>query len=239
MLTINPTNPRQIVNHIIKSTFGDQPISVLEAGGGSSSRLKQFGRVTINSITTVDIDAEQLARNTYADEKILADLQDFHSERKFDLIEVINVLEHIDDLGSALANLAACSAPGGLVVIGGPYLRSLFGIITKRTPHWVHVFHHKRLLGAPNAGKPGYAPFPTFYNPLMAPEALRDFFESRGFVNELCTVYDTGVFGRIGARSRAAYVPIWLTTSAINVVTPKRYDARNGAIYVVFRNTTA
>ena len=51
------------------------PLSVLEAGGGSATFLRGFDREF--AFTTIDISQEQLDRNSYAVEKILGDIQAF------------------------------------------------------------------------------------------------------------------------------------------------------------------
>jgi SAM-dependent methyltransferase len=236
MIVVHPI-ARALVNRTIRSHVGSRPVAVLEAGGGSRSRLKAAGGIDIASLTVIDIDAEQIRRNTVADEKLLGDLQDFRFERSYDVIEVMNVIEHVEDLQAALGNIVGACSPDGLVVIGAPHLRSLAGIVTRATPHAFHVFFRRHVLGEPNAGKPGHEPFPTFYNPLIAPERLKGFFLDRGFVPALELYYDSGRFARIRRKIGIAYLPVAAVIWLMNLLAPRSYDARNGDFYLVFRKT--
>ena len=60
------------------------------------------------------------------------------------------------------------------MVIRVPDPNSVYGYITRVTPHWFHVFYY-RLLGNRNAGKPGYAPYPVYYNQVISRGGIRDF----------------------------------------------------------------
>jgi len=55
-----------------------RPLDVLEAGGGSATALATLPRSL--RFVTIDISADQLARNNYAAEKIHADLEDVDLE---------------------------------------------------------------------------------------------------------------------------------------------------------------
>ena len=46
----------------------------------------------------------------------------------------------------------------------------------RKTPLWFHIFYYKYIKGWRNAGKPGFAPYPTFY----------DFIISRAGIYEYC-----------------------------------------------------
>jgi SAM-dependent methyltransferase len=238
MIVLHPM-ARALVNRTVRSHVGSRSVAVLEAGGGSRSRLKQAGGIDISTLTVIDIDAEQIRRNTVADEKLLGNLQDFRFEKSYDVIEVMNVIEHIEDLQAALRNIAGACGPNGLVVIGAPYLYSLAGLITRATPHAFHVFFRRRVLGEPNAGKPGHEPFPTFFNPLIAPRRLKTFFLDAGFESILEIYYDSGRFSRIRQKIGIAYLPIATVIWLMNVLAPRTYDARNGDYYFVFRKAAA
>src|SRR5437016_1029345 len=80
------------------------PVRVLEAGGGSTTRVQIPGA----SYVVIDISPEQLARNTYADEKLLGDLQTFdYGPARFDVALFWDVLEHLKEPGEALKRAAA------------------------------------------------------------------------------------------------------------------------------------
>jgi SAM-dependent methyltransferase len=132
---------------------------VLEAGGGSSTRVPLPSNA---SYTVIDISPEQLKRNSYADEKLLGDLQTFdYADRKFDVVILWNVLEHLANPKQVIGRLTATLSEGGLLIIAGPVVSSMKGLTTKFTPHFVHIWFYRNVLGKENAGKPGYAPFPS------------------------------------------------------------------------------
>lgn len=62
-----------------------------------------------------------------------------------------------------------------------PDRNTVFGFVTRLTPFWVHVFYKKYMQGFKDAGKPGCAPYPTYYNKIVSREGIRDFCESREF----------------------------------------------------------
>jgi 2-polyprenyl-3-methyl-5-hydroxy-6-metoxy-1,4-benzoquinol methylase len=135
------------------------PIRLLEAGCGSMSKVRLGENVRI---TGIDISEKQLARNDGLHERILADIQTYPlPEHSFDIIICWDVLEHLDDPASALRNFFRATKPGGLIILAFPNLFSLKGIITKFTPHPVHIWYYKRLLHVPNAGELDTPPFET------------------------------------------------------------------------------
>src|SRR5947209_4806779 len=149
------------LTHLLGERFGNRPISVYEAGGGSTSYVRLDG-LNISRITLVDIDPRQVARNDIAHETIVGDLQTIELPReKFDLVICYNVIEHLPRLPEALTRLARVVKRGGLIVIGAPVPLSLNGLAARWTPHFVHVWICKYLLKWPDPGKPGCAPFPV------------------------------------------------------------------------------
>ena len=161
-----------------------QKLSVLEAGGGSTSH---FTLPDSAFVTTIDISPEQIDRNSYAQEKILGDIERFDfDDRKFDLIICWDVIEHLKDPRSAIDNLLNALNDQGIIVIGAPIVNSTKGLITKFTPHAFHVIAYKFLLHSKNAGRPGYPPFPTFLRLFISPENLKRYVESRS--NEVVSI---------------------------------------------------
>jgi SAM-dependent methyltransferase len=156
-------------------------IRIYEAGGGSMSCLP-LDTWQAKHITAVDIDAVQLQNNSYADTKILGDIQKYRfPEGSFDLIVCYNVVEHLAAPDRALALFFDALAPGGLLFIGAPNPNSLSGIVTKRTPHWLHVAYYRWIRGKKDAGQAGKMPFRTVYHPIVSPDKLAAFCEELGF----------------------------------------------------------
>jgi 2-polyprenyl-3-methyl-5-hydroxy-6-metoxy-1,4-benzoquinol methylase len=148
-------------------------IRLLEAGCGSMSKVR-FGDDV--RIVGIDISEKQLERNENLDERILADIQTHSlSERSFDMIICWDVLEHLDNPNKALGNFLRAAKPGGLIVLAFPNLFSLKGIVTKLTPHFVHVWYYRRLLKVPDAGMQDTPPFVTPFKLTATYPAIRRF----------------------------------------------------------------
>ncbi|PDT13678.1 methyltransferase [Rhizobium sp. J15] len=131
---------------------------ILEVGGGSRTYVYVEGA----EYTALDISKEQLDKNRYASEKILGDAQTVdYGGRVFDACVFWDVLEHVESPKSALSKAANTLSPGGVVVVKGPISTSIKGMVTTMTPRWVHIMFYRLVLKQPNAGKPGYAPFPV------------------------------------------------------------------------------
>ena len=147
-----------------------RPVEALEAGGGSFThiRIARESRVTV-----LDISREQLDRNSYAQERILGDLEEFDGQAgRFDLIVCYDVVEHLNRPRRALVNMARMLAPGGALVVGCPNRASLKGLVTRYTPHGFHVWYYRYLRGCADAGLPGHAPFPAPMKPEMGMDAI-------------------------------------------------------------------
>src|SRR5438045_491242 len=107
---------RQILEEIIKRIVQPPPnAQILEIGCGTGHNLEmlsRFGRVTA---TELDPDARALATKRLGREvqpTALPDLSAF-PERGFDLIALLDVLEHVADDHSALKAIWARLKPGG------------------------------------------------------------------------------------------------------------------------------
>jgi SAM-dependent methyltransferase len=166
------------VTRLLHAHFGARPISVYEAGGGSTSYIPLHG-LNVAQITLVDIDPRQVERNDIAHETIVGDLQTIElPPESFDLVICYNVIEHLPRLPDALERMSCVVKRGGLIVIGAPVPLSLNGLAARWTPHAVHVWICRYLLKWPDAGKPGCAPFPVAYHRLVNPHALRAYMKT-------------------------------------------------------------
>ena len=103
------------------------------------------------------------------------------SPDSFDLVLCHNVIEHLESVDEAIQRFHHALAPGGLLFIGAPNPASLFGMVTKYTPHWFHVWFYRTILRYKDAGKAGHHPFRTVYHPLVSPKALMSFCQDAGF----------------------------------------------------------
>ena len=57
----------------------------------------------------------------------------------------------------------------------------MFGLLTNLTPFWFHVVYHKYILRSENAGKPGFGPYPPYYDHVVSRTGIRGFCRSHGF----------------------------------------------------------
>jgi SAM-dependent methyltransferase len=151
--------------------------TVLEAGCGSMSKVRLGNNI---HVVGIDISAKQLERNAELHEKILGDIQAYPLEKcSFDIVICWDVLEHLQDPRRALENLLEACKPNGMVILAFPNLFSLKGIITKLTPHWVHIWYYKYFLGAENPGREDQPPFPTTLRLSMSYPAIWGLARSR------------------------------------------------------------
>ena len=175
-MTADPLSELQDVTDRLLA--GGEPIAVLEAGCGSATHVRLGDNARIVGI---DISEDQLARNTYVSQKILGDIQTYDfDEGSFDIIMCWDVLEHLPDPEKALNSFARAVKPGGVILLALPNVYSLKGLITKFTPHRFHVWAYRNVFANPNAGRPGYAPFPTFLRTSVSPAALKRFAAEAG-----------------------------------------------------------
>jgi Methyltransferase domain len=163
------------------SSVHKDTISVLEAGGGSTTLLRDFDRRV--EFTTIDVSPEQIERNNYAKTKILGDLQVYdYGERRFDLIICWDVLEHLAEPAEAIRRMAAAASRNCVFLVKGPLPNSLKGLITRWTPHKLHVLYYRSVLGSSTAGLPGFAPFPTQLCGEADPRPIERVLGDQGFV---------------------------------------------------------
>jgi 2-polyprenyl-3-methyl-5-hydroxy-6-metoxy-1,4-benzoquinol methylase len=93
----------------------------------------------------------------------------------FDVVYSAYVLEHIDGAQTVLENFIEWIRPGGLIVLCVPNLDSVHGWATRHTPYRFHVWVYRYLFRNRNAGKPGFGPYPTYHDPVLAPSSLATF----------------------------------------------------------------
>jgi SAM-dependent methyltransferase len=110
---------------------GRRGLRALEAGAGKRTRLKLAEDAYV---VGVDNDAEALARNVQLDERVLSDLAAYApGDASFDVVTSWYVLEHVHAPRALLASFARWVAPGGLIVLAVPNLRSPKALVIKLT----------------------------------------------------------------------------------------------------------
>jgi SAM-dependent methyltransferase len=223
------------VHDVLDAKLPAAGLAIYEAGGGSTSFLPT-SLLRRAHVTVVDIDAEQIRGNDYAQDKILGDIQTYRFEPgSFDLVICYNVIEHLPDLEAALLGFCESLKQGGLILIGAPNPKSLSGVVTKYTPHWFHIWFYRFLLGDKDAGQPGHAPFPTFFHPLVTPSKLEAFAHAQGLQVIYKKEYESPRFPEMRMRKPALAVLLDTVAAVMNFLLFGKADVRHGDYHVILQ----
>lgn len=222
-----------ILSHYDPRPSAAKPFRMLEAGGGSDSWLPLPDGA---EITTIDISPEQLEMNTYAKEKLLGDLETFdYGTRRFDLIVCWDVLEHLLRPEAAIERLAAALAPGGRLIVKGPLPQSLKGLVTRLSPHALHVQFYRRILGSTTAGQPGHPPFKAHLKAASSPHTIAQALSQRGLSIDTLEGYESGQVSAIAAKGRLAIGLYRIAETALWALTLGRSKRRMTDFYLIAR----
>lgn len=185
---VNDRNERlEILERGIRRAVRSAPLRILEAGCGTTWPLHLDG--VEYALTGIDLDANALAtrqRTARPEDRLLrGDLRErqLFGAGQFDVIYNSFVLEHVDGAERVLDNFLYWLGPEGVLVLRIPDRDSVYGFITRVTPLWFHVLYKKYVRGMANAGKPGYDPFPTYYDDVVSRRGMHRYCRERG-----CTV---------------------------------------------------
>jgi SAM-dependent methyltransferase len=223
------------IHDVLRRELPRGRIATYEAGGGSSSFLP-LDVLSRSRVTVVDIDADQVRNNTYADEAILGDVQTYRfGPDSFDLVICYNVIEHLPDVEAALLNFRDALRRGGMILIGAPNPRSLSGVVTKHSPHWFHVWFYRHVRGIKNAGEPGEPPFPTFFHPLLTLPKLEAFAAKNGLETIYRSEVESPRYPEMRQRKPWLAVLVDAAAAALNLVLPRGTDVRHGDYHIVLR----
>lgn len=148
------------LQRFVDASLANMSPVVLEAGCGSKSHVN-FPKNSY--LIGIDISAQQLDRNDSISEKIVGDIQTYDLDSEmFDVIICWDVLEHVENPDWAIKNLINSLKPGAIAILAFPNVLSLWGLVTKYSPHWFHVFYYRHVLGNALAGIDDNGPFPTY-----------------------------------------------------------------------------
>lgn len=223
------------VHGILGSRLPATSLRIYEAGGGSTSFLP-LEVLRRAHVTVVDIDADQICNNDYAQETILGDVQVHRfAPDSFDLVICYNVIEHLPNVEAALLRFCESLKQGGLMFIGAPNPRSLSGVVTKYSPHWFHVWFYRYVRGEKHAGLPGEAPFPTFFHPLVTLSNLEAFAKTHGLELIYRKEFESPRFPEMRARKPALAALLDAVAAVMNFLIPGKLDVRHGDYHVILR----
>jgi 2-polyprenyl-3-methyl-5-hydroxy-6-metoxy-1,4-benzoquinol methylase len=107
----------------ILSKLSGAELSVLDVGGGAGWELMALrdsdARVRKTQVVDLDPGAQQLAeKNGHA--YFCGRIEDFQSDSKFELILLLNLIEHVRDPREVMRKVAALLSPAGIVLIKTP-----------------------------------------------------------------------------------------------------------------------
>jgi SAM-dependent methyltransferase len=228
----------ELIESNIRKQFVEQgEIEILEAGCGQSWLPIDLSGVKYK-LTGIDLDAEALRIrkdvNNDLDETIVGDVctQELPPE-SFHVIYSSFLLEHVENAHVALTNFAKWLKPGGIMVIRIPDPDSVHGLIARLTPHWFHVLFFRVALGLKDAGKPGHAPYKTYYHPTVSRRGMRKFCEERGL-----RVSDEYADGFYGPGTKLFKPIIKAVKHVISSLTLGRFAAgHSNLLYIVEKNS--
>lgn len=162
---------------------------ILEIGCGTGGNLEMLGRFGNVLGLEMHEEAVEYARSSTGHDVQAGFLPDkIPFDRKFDLICMLDVVEHIEDDRTALSTLNQMLKPGGRVVITVPAYQWMFGKHDRLLHHFRRYSRRTLadLMSATgiNVEKIGY------FNTFMFPIAVLAFITDRVMPVEKCTGYD-------------------------------------------------
>lgn len=102
----------------------------LDVGGGNGWLLSQARAVDPRLTETVVVDLDATAANSaesFGHEFVRSRIEDYRTEKQFDLILMLNLIEHVEDPVGVLRRMHELLAPGGVILVKTPNHASLDG----------------------------------------------------------------------------------------------------------------
>ena len=175
----------------------DSPVQILEAGCGRKWPFRLGGLP--HELTGLDLDPAALdARRAIKGDltrSFVGDIRDANlPEAHFDVIYSAYVLEHVEGAERALLNFVKWLKPGGILIALVPDRGSVQGFLARITPHWFHVVYYRWAWKVKDAGKPGFPPYRTIYDPVVSQKGLEQFCSDQGL--DIVEILGMGTFRR-------------------------------------------
>jgi len=221
------------VEQRIRQKARGKPLQILEAGCGRKWPLNLEG--TSYKLTAVDIDRDALEARKIkvrdVDDVMVGDLRtsDLFPARSFDVIYNSFVLEHIEGAEGVLDNFLAWLAPGGLLILRIPDRDSVYGLLTRCTPFWLHVLYKRYVQGKRDAGRPGHGPYPTSYDEVVSRRGIHHYCSDHG-----CVVQHESGFSGYLPKSPLVHGLANVSVKSIAALSLGRFDWRyNNLTFVI------
>lgn len=211
------------LSEIVADLAAERPggLTILEAGCG---RMSHWDYPEDAVVTGLDIAEDQLARNDRVQDKILGDVQTWRTDRQWDVVASVYVLEHLAEPRRAVENMLAWTRPGGLLVIAVPNALSLKGLVTKATPYGFHGWFYRNVYRRP------HQIFPTVMDWSITPANLRRQLAGHGIVLERFSGETLG---------RAFDLPYRALVGLLRVLTLGRWRAGDSNYLLVVRKRSS
>jgi 2-polyprenyl-3-methyl-5-hydroxy-6-metoxy-1,4-benzoquinol methylase len=193
-------------------------LRVLDAGCGERSRI-DFGERA--HVTGIDVSGKSLAQNPNLDERVVADLQTFDiADETFDVIVCWDVLEHLRSPETVLQSFSRATRRSGLIIIAGPNLLSIKGIVTKFTPHAFHSWFYRTFVKFSSR-----EPFKTSLKRSASPKAIMRWAGRERLSIAFVQYYESYVQSALREKLRLTGLVWSLIQTCTRVVTLGRIDA--------------
>jgi SAM-dependent methyltransferase len=202
--------------YVAAEADGKPVLRVLEAGCGREWYLRTHGLPI--EITGVDLDGHALdyRQNVRKDlhRAIPGDLRTVElPAAHYDVVYSSFVLEHIEGAERALDNMVTALKPGGLLIVRVPDLGGFQTFMARLLPHWAAVLYYRHGWKIEKAGQPGFAPYPTHYDPVISSQGFEDYCRRAGLsiVDEI----GVGSYADRGTGSLSRLVPLAARAAAV------------------------
>lgn len=117
----------RLFNRLLKNLPGEA-LAVLDVGGGAGWELSWLRaldpRIRFTQVVDLDPGAERAAQDN-GHEYFCGRIEEFATERRFALILLLNLIEHVDDPGAVLRKMRDLLTPAGVLLIKTPNTDSL------------------------------------------------------------------------------------------------------------------
>jgi len=209
-----------------QAAWAEPPLRILEAGCGREWYF-DLGDIP-HEVTGIDQDSHALAirQNEKGDlaRRIVGDLltADLPSDY-YDVVYSSFVLEHIQGAQQALDNFVRWLKPGGLLIVRVPDLDGVQTFLAKSLPRWCAILYYRTIWGIKNAGLPGFAPYPAFYDEVISRAGFHDYCSVQGL--EIVDEMGVGTYAGRGTAPLRYLLPV--VAKVISFLSGGRVHDRN------------